>query len=407
MDQKQVVRAACTIVSFNYLPYARALCESLIRVHPDWKFYVLLVDRAPSRQAFASEKFETILVEELGIRDFPSVAFKYDILELNTNIKPTLLKYLFGRGVDQIIYFDPDIEIYSPLTPILEQLHKDSIVLIPHAASPNADRPRAEVELLIAGVFNLGFIALSKGEESLRFLKWWEDRCLNLAYDEPRTGLFVDQKWINLVPCFFENFRFVKHPGCNMAYWNLHERWLTGSSEQWTVNGSFPLVFFHYSGINVDGGDRISKFTDQFNLQNRFDLRRLFENYREHLVAHGLREMRNHSYAFGTFDNGERISKLMRAVYAGRLEQFGSHNPFDSAGPVYRWGRKHGLLANAGNPAAPIPPALEWHEDRRVRLVNAGLRLLLRIVGVDRYTLFLRYLGYISVLRNQQEIFDS
>ncbi len=53
--------------------------------------------------------------------------------------------------------------------------------------------------LLIDGVFNLGFIGLSKAAETERFLDWWERRCLNLGYNERWSGLFVDQKWINLV----------------------------------------------------------------------------------------------------------------------------------------------------------------------------------------------------------------
>src|ERR1017187_7472506 len=39
--------------------------------------------------------------------------------------------------------------------------------------------------------------------------------------------MFVDQKWINLAPCFFENVKILKQPGCNMAFWNLHERHLS------------------------------------------------------------------------------------------------------------------------------------------------------------------------------------
>src|SRR4051812_21919176 len=103
-----MVRAACTIVSLNYLPYARVLCDSFQQFHPDCKFYVLVVDRSPAVD-LSHESFETIFVEELGIPNFLSYAFRYDILELNTNVKPTFLKHLHDRGIDQVIYFDPDI----------------------------------------------------------------------------------------------------------------------------------------------------------------------------------------------------------------------------------------------------------------------------------------------------------
>ncbi len=40
-------RGACTIISSNYLPYARTLCESYLAFHPADEFFVLLVDRIP------------------------------------------------------------------------------------------------------------------------------------------------------------------------------------------------------------------------------------------------------------------------------------------------------------------------------------------------------------------------
>src|ERR1700747_56973 len=113
-----MIRAACTIVSLNYLPYARTLCESFLRFHPDHTFYVLLVDRIPEGIDLSRENFKLVLVEDLGIPNFFSVAFKYGLLEVNTNVKPTFLRKIFSEGVDQVLYFDPDISIYSPLDSI-------------------------------------------------------------------------------------------------------------------------------------------------------------------------------------------------------------------------------------------------------------------------------------------------
>jgi hypothetical protein len=45
--------------------------------------------------------------------------------------------------------------------------------------------------------------------------------------------------------------------------------------------------------------------------------------------------------------------------------------------------------------------------DSKVRLVNSFLRLLLRFGGVDRYTVLMKYFGFVSVLRNQKEIFPA
>lgn len=239
-----MIRAACTIVSINYLPYARTLCASFLQFHPNYKFYVLLVDRLPDNYDLSHEKFELVLVSDLGIPNFESVAFKYDIIELNTNVKPTFLKKLLAQGVGQLIYFDPDILLYSPVDIIFDALATNGIVLTPHATSPNEMAPASEVDLLMSGVFNLGFIAVSNTAEVGRFLSWWELRCLALGYNERWSGLFVDQKWINLVPCYFESVKVLKHPGCNVAYWNLHERTIEKTNGTWVVNEEAPLIFF-------------------------------------------------------------------------------------------------------------------------------------------------------------------
>ena len=399
-----MIRAACTIVSFNYLPYARTLCDSYLAFHPNDQFYVLLVDRVPAGFDPSQEKFQLVPVESLGISNFNAVAFKYSILELNTNVKPTFLKKLFNDGAEQVIYFDPDIMVCSPLDPVLEALHENAIVLIPHSTAPNEENVYSEVLLLVAGVFNLGFIALSKSQETERFLNWWERRCLDLAYEERWTGLFVDQKWINLVPCYFDSVYILKHPGCNVAYWNLHERALHKKQGLWTVNGG-PLVFFHFSGIHVDGGDRISKHTDQFDLVSRPELQELFSDYRQRVVENGIRNTSAQPYAFGHFSNGTLVNKLQRAALAANLERFGTSDPFDANGPFYRWAKRRHLQSSQES-VGKYGRTTYSASDLRIRAINSLLRWSLRILGADRYTILMKYLESTSVLRNQKDIFE-
>jgi hypothetical protein len=394
MEQDLMARAACTIVSLNYLAYARALCESFLRFHPDCRFYVLVVDRLPAEFVRKDEQFEMVLVEELGITDFTSVAFKYDILELNTNVKPTFLKRLLREGYEQVIYLDPDICIYHELDTVF--------VLTPHVLSPVADGGQAERVFLSGGSFNLGFIAIGAGEETDRFLDWWEERCLGLAFDEQRTGLFVDQKWLNLAACFFPSVGVLRDPGTNMAYWNLHERGLSVGNDGWIVNQSTPLKFFHFSGVSVDGGEKISKFTNT-DLADRQDLRDLFEDYRGRLIKHGIRDAYKGGYAFGKFENGQYINRLTRAIYASRLSEFSGEDPFRVTSKCYRWAEGARVLSARDTMNAHTAKNFEG-KDRRIRAIHFMLRLLLRVAGAERYTLLLKYLSYISILRNQGDV---
>ncbi|MDR3739246.1 MAG: group 1 glycosyl transferase [Terracidiphilus sp.] len=344
-----------------------------------------------------------MLLKDLRISDFESLAFKYDIVELNTSVKPTFLKMLLGRGVDQLIYFDPDILICASVDFIFEALTSNAIVLTPHCILPNEESPDGEAILLYSGIFNLGFIAVSRTEESERFLSWWEHRCLTLGYTERRNGLYVDQKWINLVPCYFDSVYILKHPGCNIAYWNLHERSLIKAQDSWVVNGKVPLVFFHFSGISVDGGKIIAKKFDQFDLASRPDLAELFASYREDLIRHGIRSFGRYSYGFGHYSNGQLINRLQRALYAARLDEFSGSDPFYANGPFYEWARKKHLMSSQDTAGKHNKKSYD-KKDVKVRLVNAAFRLALRLLGADRYTVLLKYLEYISVLRNQGDV---
>ena len=401
-----MARAACTIVSLNYLSYARTLCDSFLRFHPDCEFYVLLVDRLPADFDRRSERFEMITVEELGIADFSSVAFKYGIMELNTNVKPTFLKMLLARDIDQLLYLDPDIFVYRAIDSVFDALSECAIVLTPHVLTPIADDGQSELIFLLSGVFNLGFVAVNKCAETGRFLSWWENRCLNLSFDEQSTGLFVDQKWINLVPCFFDSVRILKNPGCNMAYWNLHERRLSQDGGAWMVNQSVPLEFYHFSGISVDGGEDISKFTDRFDLTNRPDLRPIFADYRAQLIEHGFRTSYSEKYAFGEFDNGQYINRLTRSVYAAKLDRFSGEDPFRTSSRFYQWA-KAARLFSSHDSATSYTRKSYSNTDPRLRVLHAILRSVLRILGTDRYTVLMKYLSYISVLRNQSDVLTS
>lgn len=398
-----MIRAACTIVSLNYLPHARVLCKSFLKFHPDCKFYVLLVDRLPDGLDLSHEEFELMLVEDLGIPNFLSIAFKFGIVELNTNVKPQFLQRIIANGVNQLIYLDPDIRVYSSLDRIYRALDENGIVLIPHSLSPDDAVPYNEVLYLINGVFNLGFIAVAGTSEADRFLGWWKERCLTLGYNERWAGLFVDQKWINLVPCFYDSVKILKHPGCNVAYWNMHERTLERRGNSWVVNGADELVFFHFSGVDVDGGIRISKHSDQFDLASRADVEDLFAAYRGLLIENGIRDFGGYNYAFGYFDDGTPINRLQRAAYAANLDLFGSSNPFDSKGLFFKWSKQR-HLGSGKDTVSKYGRRNYDASDVRLRVVNMLLRLSLRILGPDRYTILMKYLEYASVLRNQKDI---
>jgi len=395
---------ACTIVSPNYLAYARTLAASYLAHHPGHSFFVLIVaDHAePSIFASGTDAFTPVSLHQIGLDDVRGEAMKYDILELNTNVKPTFLKHLFASySLDKVVYLDPDIYVYAPLAPVFDALDTSDAVLTPHITQPiDDDKEPSEQDFLYNGTFNLGFFAVRRSDEGLRILDWWEKRCLGNGFSEGRTGLFVDQKWMNLLPGLFDRVAILRHPGLNMAFWSLHERVLLKSPEGYVVNATYPLCFFHFSGLTVDDPSQLSKNTDRFQLSDRPDLTQLFADYRAAVIANRVSTLESIPYGFGTLSDGTVVTRLARRLYARHQKHFAGQDPFDATGPFARFARAERLVAGKEPPAKAT-----WKEfnaaARSVEIVHLALRLALRVLGPNRYEVLMRYLAHISVLRNQ------
>jgi hypothetical protein len=399
-------RVACTIVSANYLHFAWTLAESFLKLHPDDEFHLLLVDRLPEDFVSRDPRVHVLEVERLGLPAFCSLAFKFDILELNTGVKPSFIKHLFALGADKVIYFDPDIYIFDSVELIYQALESASIVLTPHILSPTSDEEHVyENDLLRTGVFNLGFVAVSNSPQGRSFLDWWEERCLHFGFHDLRSGLFVDQKWVNLAPCFFDEIHILRHAGCNVAYWNLGERSLSDGDNGVVVNGDTPLVFFHYSGYRTDRPDQLST---KLRLPQHIDetLGRLLVFYGQRLQANGAEFYEKYGYCYATFSDGSLISSLTRRLYSVTMDRWGDQDPFDTANGFFSAAKRAGLISKqdqSGRYSSNNMPADDW----RIKTINRVLFSLPRVIGGDRYTMLMKYLSFISILRNQRQLLLS
>lgn len=395
--------AACTIVSKNYFAYALLLRASFLNTNPGGNFHILIVDaKDPAFQV--EDGVNVVWVEDLDIPNFTSYAMRYDILELNTNVKPTFLLSLLKK-YHKVAYIDPDIKVFRPLDIIFDRLNDYSIVLTPHIVSPMTDDMKpGEVDFLACGQFNLGFIAVSNTDSAVKMLEWWQARCLEQGYNEPARGLFVDQKWINLVPCLFSDVYIEKSFGCNMAYWNLHERLLGKSNDTWMVNQTEPLYFFHFSGLLLSDENDISKHQNRFNLIQRPDLKELFSAYRQELRDNGHLNYQSFKYGFSAFSDGKLISSVARRLYT--IDEFpvDKVSPFSADSKFYKFCQKNNLFASPGGTKFHNTYNTN-HNDVRLKIIRAGMKFAYRVLGVNKYPLLLKYMVYIGSVRNQRNIF--
>ena len=307
--------AVCTIASKNYLARVRVLAASLRRHNPDVPLFMLLADRADGCFDPAAEPFEVLTLDDLGLDDARRFCFKYSILELNTAVKPHLLRLLFARhGFDRLLFLDPDILVTHDLTDVAARLERHHIVLTPNLTTPYAGaRVPDETSLLQTGVYNLGFLAVRRGAPFDRFAEWWARRLYTGCQNAIERGLFVDQKWMDLAPAYFEGVYIDRHPGLNVAHWNLDERAVTWAGDRPLVNGE-PMYFFHFSGFDP-AKPTLTHATFTISHRPLGAAQRLVDEYRAALLAAGHQEIRKWPYAFATFDNGVPIPDRARRRY--------------------------------------------------------------------------------------------
>lgn len=402
--------SAITICSINYISKALVLLESYAEHHPLHDLYLLVVDRKNKDVEINIKNVNLIWVEDLPIKNILKYAFTYDVIEFNTNVKPFALKKLL-ENYDSAVYLDPDIKVYAPLEPVFDALEKGaSIVVTPHYMTPIVDGCKPDdVELLKFGAFNLGFVAVSNSDESLIFLDWWSERCLELGFYEPQSGLGVDQKWVTLAPNFFQNLKVLHDVGLNVAFWNLHERTLSQNDGVAYVNETTKLRFIHFSSYDENSPETVGKKQSRFPLNSRPDFNIFSREYASDLKRNHQEKYSNFKYGFDFFETGEYITPALRRFYAALNDNCFSKedDPFSKDGVVINFARKTNLLGPVGGFSQRANfKDLNSHK-KSIKLIGIMLRFTLRIVGPDRYYNLMRYIAHISSIRNQAHIFSS
>ena len=288
------MKISFTVCSANYLPYAKSLGDSLIRFNPDHRFIIVLTDRLPAKDLLFFKPHQILTAEDMQLTDLAEMNERYTIFELSCAMKPFAADYIFKQysDCDELYYFDSDILVYGEMHVASAMLKKNPILLTPHLATPNQfeGRENADLDNLHTGIYNAGFFGLSRHEESNKFLQWWMERMRLYCYNDAAHGFFVDQLWLSLVPNIFLNTAILRDVGYNMAYWNFPERSLRIHGDHYLVNEKQALIFFHFSGYDLDPGTILSKHSAKFTFANSPEFIPLYTDYRNAALANNRDE---------------------------------------------------------------------------------------------------------------------
>jgi hypothetical protein len=149
-----------------------------------------------------------------------------------------------------------------------------------------------------------------------RFARWWGQRLRTGAVVALQDGLFTDQKWCDLLPCFVANARVLRHPGYNLAYWNLMHRPVRKGrgGEGWKAGGQ-PLRFVHFSGASFSDASVFSKYQDRYGRADIGELGELYDAYRQTVRENGFDRSPRYRYSYDFGPDGTPIPRMLREVY--------------------------------------------------------------------------------------------
>ena len=401
---------AFTIVAKNYIGLATILKDAVQSYNEDVDFFIFVVDKF---DADVNLPKEVVFAEDaLGISKgrWRNMAFKYDLTEFCTAVKPFIFKYLFENNYEKAIYFDPDINVFSSLSPIYETLETTSVVLTPQIAGIHTkyEGELPEYFMMQNGIFNMGFCAMKNTPTMRHFVEWWGVRLESMCFEERSMGYFTDQKWIDWLPGFLDSreLHVSRNLGMNLAPWNYFERKVVKHDSDFYVeyrDDENPqrcdkLIFLHYAGYDYNCLKKgIIKRKRIESLQEYDDLLGVLEVYRDRIqeLAGTFDMYVQQSYSYATYDNGDPIDKFHRRIFNGLMLDE-SYNPFSTGKGTFHYELKRMKLFDNKVRIDKINKSNLPKLNKKITILNKLFVLLKKIAGYRRYVLFVRGLIFYS-----------
>lgn len=414
-------QAVFTIVAKNYIGLAQVL-EKSVQKNADADFFIFVADE------FNDDKMElppNVIISKanLGIetKQWAEMSFKYNLVEFCTAIKPYCFNFLFGQeSYDKVIYLDPDVYVFNSLSPVFSDLDKYSILLTPHIVDMQTPFKGAYADylFLVNGTFNLGFIGLKNSAETNKMLEWWKCRLNDQCFFDNDRGMATDQKWINMLPAFFDSnvLKISLDKGLNVAPWNYHERKIVVRGNELFVtdrdiesNDFNPLVFVHFSGYDYKAFANKNISHKNENADAYPDLKYFFDQYAEALKDDCFHKFIGFTYSYGRYKNGKNIISLHRRIFR-RLLNEGYHfaDPFQTGKESFYEGlSKRRLIDHSTSSADAVTNKTVPGFNKKIKWVNWLFRSIQSVLGVRRYSIFIRFFRRYFKEENQVFLYDK
>ena len=328
---------------------------------------------------------------------------------------------MFGqKNYDKVIYFWAPRYGFDFIIHDFADLDNHSIILTPHILDMQTPFKGAYSDylFLLNGTFNLGFIGLKKSADSTKMLDWWKDRLNNQCFFDSDRGMATDQKWVNLLPAFFDSsvLKISFDRGLNVAPWNYHERKITIQDNELFVTKReeesrelTPLVFVHFSGYDYRAFANKNIAHKNENADAYPDLSYLFERYAEALSDDCFLRYINLAYSYNPNKNGKNIISLHRRIFRRLLDEgYNFTDPFDIwDNSFYEGLRKRKLVDASTSFVDSVTNKTVPGFNKKLKWVNSFFRIIQTLIGVRKYSIFIRFIRRYFKEENQAFLFEK
>jgi hypothetical protein len=242
--------------------------------------------------------------------------FRYAKQELSYAVTPYFISALLDRSFRRVAFFKQESLVTGDLSSVFDLIGPASIVLTPHLLEPlsGADRFDRELNILQSGVYNAGFIGVAGTPVGRAFLTWWQSRMDRHCVHDVPNGLHFEQRWLDLVLSYFDDYAYVRDPRFNVGHWNLPER-------------DGLATFVRFSGFDPEKPDALTRYTPRLHLSDVQATASLFRTYADLMNRAGFAVAKDWPYAYDRLEDGKLIPYAARQAYRqlsdGEADAFG------------------------------------------------------------------------------------
>jgi len=196
------------------------------------------------------------------------------------SIRWTFLAEVMRVTGQPVTAIDGDLWFWASPEPVFEEIGAAKMAVSPHGFAPAAvGLPGVTLESHGQyGRYNGGWVYFADQAPAAALAELCRGWCRTGFLDWRGRRLFGDQGWLEVVA---ENFgaHAIRHPGLNVAPWNVHRYPLPG------YDGPQDLIAFHYSSLRFDG-HRVAQLANPEYAITDEQARRFYAPYVQELEAH-------------------------------------------------------------------------------------------------------------------------